>query len=117
MGVDRHQLLKNITEMDFQPVGQKNGGHLYRLKDLVKAYVGSDEKAERTRKTRAEALKIELANSVRQGELIEVKEISRIVMGFCAGIRAKILASPLPPHVSDSILRDLKSLGERDFKN
>jgi hypothetical protein len=55
MNCDRHELSRKLTDIDAVPTGKKNGGKLYKLKDLILAFAGGDEKAERVRKLRAES--------------------------------------------------------------
>ena len=117
MNCDRHELARKLSAINAKPLGTRNGGKLYGLRDLVTAHIGGDEKSERIRKLRAESERLEIQNARAKGELVEVEQISKIVMSFCAGIRQKILASPLPADVQDSILRDLKALHVRDLSH
>lgn len=95
MSVDRHQLQKRVTELGLDPVGRKNGGNLYRLKDLIHAHVGGDEKAERVRKLRAESTRLELANAEKRGEVVPTEMAGKAIGRVCVLIKSKILNSGL----------------------
>lgn len=115
MNCDRHELSRKLTELKCEPIGKRNGGQVFNLRDLVLAFSGGDERAERIRRTRAEAKRLELQNAKTEGELVDALEVTRLVQKLCGGIKQKILSSPLPPGIQDSILRDLLSLKDRDW--
>ena len=115
MNCDRHELSRKLAEIDAAPTGKKNGGNLYRIKDLILAYAGGDEKAERVRKLRAESERLEIQNARSHGELIEVAKVKRLGESIMAAIRNKILNSPLTDHEKDQIFRDLVSLKSTDW--
>ena len=115
MNCDRHGLTKSLIEMDAVPVGKKNGGKLYKMRDLIQAYAGGDEKAERIRKTRAEAQRIEIQNLRSQGELVEVEKVKRLGENIMMAVRNKILAMPMTDAEKDSCFLELLSLKDADW--
>lgn len=115
IGIDRHQLQKRVTELDLKPQGTKNGGSLYALKDLIHAHIGGDEKQERIRKLRAESLRLELANSEKQSELVPAYQVGDAIGKVVIALKEKVLASELPKETKHAILQDIKSLRAEDI--
>lgn len=116
MNCDRHELSRKLSELKCEPVGSKNGGQVFNLRDLVLAFSGGDERAERIRRTRAEAKRLELQNAKTEGELVEVEMVKALGMKFCSAIKQRILNSPLPADEQDLILRDLAELSSQDWE-
>lgn len=116
MSCDRHSLTQKMNEQGAEEVGTKFGGKLYNLRDLVLAFAGGDERAERIRKTRAEAEKLERFNARTRGELVEVEKVKALGMKFCSAIKQRILNSPLPAEEQDLILSDLAELSSQDWE-
>ncbi len=115
VGCDRHELARKLEVTGATPVGKKNGGAVYRLKDLVIAFAGGDERAERMRKLRAEAEKVELQNMRSRGELIEVASVKKLGERVMIAVRNRILNMPLTDDEKDSCLRELLALAEMDW--
>ena len=116
MNCDRHELSRKLSELKCEPVGSKNGGQVFNLRDLVLAFSGGDERAERIRRTRAEAEKLEAFNARTRGELIRVEKVQALGINFCMAIKNRILNSPLPADEQDLILRDLTELSSYDWE-
>ena len=115
MACDRHELATKLSTLKAEASGTKNGGKVYRLKDLVLAYSGGDERAERLRKTRAESERIELQNARSRGEMIEVERVKKLGERIMIAIRQKILQSILTDDEKDKILLDLLNLKNLDW--
>ena len=115
VNADRHELGRKIEELKAVPVGKKNGGDLYRLKDLIAAFVGGDEKAERVRKLRAESERLELQNLRSKGELVDVGAVKRLGQKVTGAIQVRIQNMPMTDDEKDSCLRELLQLRNLDF--
>jgi phage terminase Nu1 subunit (DNA packaging protein) len=116
MNCDRHELSRKLAEIDAAPTGTKNGGKLFKLRDLILAYAGGDEKAERVRKLRAESERLEIQNRKSNGELIEVAAVKKMGTNVMAAIKNKILGFPsMTNEEKDSCLRDLYTLKDCDY--
>jgi phage terminase Nu1 subunit (DNA packaging protein) len=115
VGADRHQIAKKLTELKARPQGKRNGGDLFALRDLVAAHMGGDERFERIRKTRAEALRIEIQNQRSHGELVEVAQVRKLGAQVLSAVRNKLLSFPLTDDEKDKCLRDLLSLKDLDW--
>jgi phage terminase Nu1 subunit (DNA packaging protein) len=113
----RSELTRKLSEIDATPTGTKNGGKLYKLKDLIHAFAGGDEKAERTRKLRAEAKRVEIQNLRSHGELIEVDKVRSLGEQIMMAVRNKILNMPMTDDEKEKCLADLLSLREIDFSS
>lgn len=113
-GMDRHTLAKNIEEMGIKPSGETSGqgAALYSLRALCRAYAGGDERAERIRKVRAEAERIEIQNLRSHGELVDVAAVKRLGEKVMIAVRAKILGSSLTIAEQDALLLELAGLGK-----
>ncbi len=110
MGSDRHELTKKLSALNAKPSGTRNGGQLFALRDLVLAFAGGDERAERIRRTRAEAERVELQNARTRGELVEVSKVIEAGEKVMAAARAKILAMPITDREKHAILMNFLSL-------
>ena len=111
--VDDQTLKKKVYALHVEAAGAsstKDKDPLYRPQDLLKAYLGGDERMERLRKVREEADKIALDNEKTRGRLVEVDAVVKWAERIFVGIRQKILASTLPELDKDGILIDLQSL-------
>lgn len=117
MGCDRHGLAAKLEEIHATPQGTKNGGKIFALKDLVLAFSGGDEKAERIRRTRAEAERIEIQNARSKGELVEVAVVKKLGEQVMAAIKAKIMGFPISDDAKDKLLADLLSLRGMNFSD
>lgn len=115
MACDRHELATKLSALKAEPTDTKNGGKVYRLRDLVLAYAGGDERAERLRKTRAESERIELQNARSRGELIEVARVTRLGQRVMIAIRNRILQFPITDDEKDALLTELLNLGKMDW--
>lgn len=115
-GIDRHELQRRLEDLQANPTG-KTAQHApeYSLRDLVKAFAGGDLEAERLRKTRAEAERIELQNSRTRGEQVEITSVKKLGEKIMIAIRQRILAFPLSEDEQDVLLKDLMALGELDW--
>lgn len=107
MSVDRHQLQKRVVELNCQPVGKKNGGDLYQLRDLITAFVGGDEKAERVRKLRAESTRLELANAEKQGELVPTEQAGKAIGRVCTLLKSKIANSVIEQEAKNQLQAEI----------
>ena len=115
-GHDRHTLTKTLEELNAKPSGQSSqGANLYRLKDLVNAAAGGDQRAENLRKTRAESERLELQNMRTKGELVEVAAVKRLGQNVMAAVRNRILNMPLTDDEKDQCLRELLELKNTDW--
>lgn len=117
VGADRHQLSKKLAELKSRPVGKKNGGELFTLRDLVQAHVGGDERAERIRKLRAESERLEIQNARSHGELVEVVQVKKLGQQVMSAIKQKIMSFPISDGEKDKLLADLLSLREMNFSD
>ena len=117
VGADRHEMEKKLEELKAAPVGTRNGGKEYALRDLCKAFAGGDERAERIRKTRAESERIELQNSRTRGETIEVQLVKKLGEKVIIAIRQRILAFPITKDEQDELLLQLLSLRDLDWES
>jgi phage terminase Nu1 subunit (DNA packaging protein) len=115
VGCDRHELLRKLGEMNAKPAGTKNGGTLYKLRDLCRAYAGGDIEAERLRKTREEADKLAIQNARSRGELVEVASVKKLGQRVMAAVRNRILNMPMTDEEKDGCLRELLELGGMDW--
>jgi phage terminase Nu1 subunit (DNA packaging protein) len=116
MNCDRHELSRKLTDIDAVPTGKKNGGKLYKLKDLILAFAGGDEKAERVRKLRAESERLEIQNARSNGELVEVEQVKKLFCNVTSAIKNKILGfHAMTNEQKDHCLRDLYSLKDSDW--
>ena len=115
-GHDRHTLAARITEMKSAAAGHsRNKTPIFALRDLVAAAIGGDLEAERLRKTRAEADRIELQNARSRGELVDAASVVRLGQSVMAAVRNRILAMPLTDDEKDGCLRELLSLADMDW--
>ena len=115
MACDRHELAKKLAELKAEPAGTRNGGKLYKLRHLVQAYAGGDDRAERLRKCRAESERIELQNMRTRGELVEVASVKKLGERVMIAIRNTILNMPLTDDEKDKCLRELMNLQSLDW--
>ncbi len=75
--------------------------YMTHLRTLAENSGSSTLAAERTRKAREEADKLELENKLRRGEVAELGEIQRAIEQDYASIRAKLL--PLPTRLTAKV--------------
>ncbi len=115
VGADRHEIAKKLNENGAQSTGKKGPGLLYGLRDLINAHLGGDEKAERIRKLRAESEKLEVANARQRGELVPVASVKKLGQKVMGAVKIKILNFPLTDDEKDQCLRDLLTLGDKDW--
>jgi phage terminase Nu1 subunit (DNA packaging protein) len=114
-GFDRHTLASRLSELKAQPVGRVVQAATYSLRDLVKAALGGDIEAERLRKTREEADKLELANARTRGEIVEISSVKKLGEKVMVALRNRILAMPLTDEEKDRCLEELRSLATMDW--
>lgn len=115
-GIDRHELQRRLEAANASPATTTaRGAGEYKLRDLVVAFAGGDERAERIRKTRAEAERIEIQNARSHGELIEISKVKKLGEAVVVVIRQKILASSLTREEQDALLLELLNLRDMDW--
>jgi hypothetical protein len=112
VGVDRNEILNRLEEAKAEPVGRKNGGMEYSLRDLFHAAIGGDVMEQRLRKLRAEADHLELSLRTKRRELVPISESVETVVQCAWDIRAAILALPLPHEDQDRMILQLQKLSE-----
>jgi hypothetical protein len=116
VGAGRHDVQKRLEAAEVKPVGSTSqGGRLYRLRDLVQALLGGDIEAEKLRKTKEEADKLELANARTRGELVEIAAVKRLGEKVTVAIRNRLLAMPLTDEEKDRCLAELLELAKLDW--
>ena len=115
-GIDRHELQRRLESAGAVPTAATaRGAGEYKLRELVVAFAGGDERAERLRKTRAEAERIEIQNARSHGELINVAEVKKLGAGVMVVVRNKILASSLTRDEQDALLLEILNLRDMDW--
>ena len=77
--------------------------------------INGDIDAERLRKTREEADRLELENAKERGTLIEIESVYKHFEGVFIAFRARVLASNLEDFEKDEMLKDLLKLKARDI--
>lgn len=119
VGGDRHEWMRRIEEANVKPVGKADGrskgAALYRIRDLMKAAAGGDYEAERLRKTRQEADRLELQNARTRGETVEIQAVKRLGEKVFSAVRNRILNMPITDDEKDGCLRELLALQDMDW--
>ena len=110
VGVDRNELLNRLEEAKAAPVGRKNGGSEYTLRDLFHAAIGGDIQEQRLRKLRAEADHLELALQTKKRLVVPISESVDVVVQCGQDIREAILRLPIPPDDQDKMLLQMQKL-------
>lgn len=82
---------------------------LFSSRDALRLVCG-DMDAERLRKMREEADKLELENGVRRGELLDKEAVKSLFEEGCAEQKQKILASGRSDAETDAILNELEQI-------
>jgi hypothetical protein len=116
VGCDRHQLIKRLGENNATPASVTGRGSEYGLRDLVNAAAGGDAAAERVRKVRLECEKLEHDLSVKRRDYVAIREIIQLNEGIAVAIREIIWRSPLDESERRSILHELVSLKDHDWR-
>lgn len=106
--IDRRSLSRRLSAINAKPEDGK-----YSILQCHRAVTG-DLDAERLRKTKEEADKIELENEKTRGTLIEIESVYKHFEGVFVSFRARVLASNLEDQEKDEILKDLMKLKARD---
>jgi hypothetical protein len=112
VGVDRNEILNRLEEAKAEPVGRKNGGNEYTLRDLFHAAIGGDIQEQRLRKLRAEADHLELSLRTKHRELVPVSESVETVVQCAWDIRAHILSMPIPHADQDALIMGLQKVSD-----
>lgn len=112
VGMDRNEILKRLEEAKAQPLGRKNGGDEYSLRDLFHAAIGGDIMEQRLRKLRAEADTMEHQLALKRREVLPADEVEKAVVWSFTKIKTIILGSPLDRREQDAILTTLMNLRE-----
>lgn len=116
-GFDRNAIAKRIEEIQAEPVGQSSqGANLYNLRSLVRATISGDIEAERLRKVRAEADKIEHDLAVRRRDYVPTDEVIKLGQWHFTAVRQIIWTSPLEERERRSILLHLVALKDHDWR-
>jgi hypothetical protein len=103
VGVDRNEILNRLEEAKAEPVGRKNGGNTYSLRDLFHAAIGGDIQEQRLRKLRAEADHLELSLRTKRRELVPVSESVETVVQ-CAWDTPLIASGIIEPIMSETLV-------------
>ncbi len=74
-----------------------------------------DIEAERLRKTKEEADKLELHNARTRGELVEIAAVKKLGERVMIAIRSKILNFPITDDEKDALLRELMTINKIDW--
>lgn len=116
-GFDRNAIAKRIEEIQAEPVGQSSqGANLYHLRALVRATISGDIEAERLRKVRAEADKIEYDLAIRRRDYVPTEEVMKLGAWHMTAVREIIWRSPLEERERRSILLHLVALKDHDWR-
>lgn len=116
-GFDRHFIAKRIEELRPEPAGESaQGAPLYHLRDLVRAILGGDIEAERLRKIRAEADKIEHDLAIKRRDYVRTDDVIRLGQWHMTAVREIIWRSPLEERERRSILHELLALRDHDWR-
>ena len=109
-GPDHKTLSKNLAASGI--TAGKDG--LFSSRDALRLVFG-DLEAERLRKTREEADKLELENEQTRGNLLETEAVYRHFERVFVAFRQKVLASSLTEEEKYDLLNDLCRLKTRDL--
>jgi hypothetical protein len=112
VGVDRNEILNRLEEAKAEPVGRKNGGNEYSLRDLFHAAIGGDVQEQRLRKLRAEADHLELSLRTKRRELVPAEEAVELITKCGWDIRNHILSMPIPHSDQDQLILGMQRLSE-----
>jgi len=112
VGVDRNEILNRLEEAKAEPVGRKNGGNEYSLRDLFHAAIGGDVQEQRLRKLRAEADHLELSLRTKRRELVPSEEAVELIVKCGWDIRNHILSMPIPHKDQDQLILGMQRLSE-----
>jgi hypothetical protein len=103
--VNRQTLQRRLTEARI--IAGEDG--LYSTHDVLAALSG-DLRQERLRKVKAEATNMGLRNQERRHELLEAKEVSRVLEATFQVMRAEILGSAFSDEAKRSLLSHLADI-------
>lgn len=110
-GVHRNTLSARLTAAGHAP----DADGTFTTQQIFKALAG-DREAERLRLLTEQADAVAIENRRARGELIEVTEAIDIAAQIAAGIKAKVLALPLPRDTLKGLLAELEALQNVDFE-
>jgi hypothetical protein len=112
VGVDRNEILNRLEDAGAEPVGRKNGGNEYSLRDLFHAAIGGDVAEQRLRKLRAEADHLELSLRTKRRELVPAQEAIDLITKCGWDIRQHILSMPIPHKDQDELILGMRRLSD-----
>jgi phage terminase Nu1 subunit (DNA packaging protein) len=119
VGGDRKEFAQRVSAAGVRPSGKAKGraagAELYRVRDFFKVAIGGDIEAEKLRKCKEEADKLELANARTRGELVEIAAVKRLGEKVMVAIRNRILNMPLTDEEKDKCLIELMDLAKLDW--
>ena len=116
IGIDRASLTRRLSEQNAKPVSADGRGTEYSLRDLHNAATGGNQAAERLRKLRGEADRIEHDLAVRRRDFISVDLVKKLGTAVVFEVRRTILASDLPPDLQDKCLTEIHKLKDLDWR-
>ena len=109
-GPDRHTLAGLLTKAGIKP---DDAGE-YTIAQICAA-IYSDLTAEKIGLTRAQRIKEETLQRLRDGELIAVADAITIAQRFTFAARQKILLATMPDEEKQAILQDLYGMASADY--
>ena len=114
-GIDRAALTRRLSEQNAKPVATDGRGDEFAMRDLYNAACGGNQAAERLRKLRAEADRLEHDLSVKRREFIRVEDVKKLGEKVVRASTNVVLRSDLPHEVQDKFLNEMAALAKLDW--